>query len=187
MSILVIAEHDNAGLRPATLNTLAAAAKIGGDITVLVAGSGCAGAAAAAAAVPGVARVLSADAAHLAHPTAEDLAAVVLAVAAGHRHVLAPAGSFGKNFMPRVAATLDVAQISDIVEVVSADTFVRPIYAGNALETVQSTDAKKVITVRPTAFAAAAEGGSASVETVGGADAAKTRFVSEEMVKSDRP
>ncbi len=189
MSILVIAEHDNAGLRPATLNTLAAAAKIGGDITVLVAGSGCAGAAAAAAAVPGVAKVLSADAAHLAHPTAEDLAAVTLAAAAGHSHVLAPAGSFGKNFMPRVAATLDVAQVSDIVEVVSADTFVRPIYAGNALATVQSADPVKVVTVRSTAFdPVAATGGSAPVESLAAPAASPlSAFVSQELSTSARP
>ena len=189
MSILVIAEHDNAGLRPATLNTLAAAAKIGGDITVLVAGSGCAGAAAAAAAVPGVAKVLSADAAHLAHPTAEDLAAVTLAAAAGHSHVLAPAGSFGKNFMPRVAAPLDVAQVSDIVDVVSADTFVRPIYAGNALATVQSADPVKVVTVRATAFdPVAATGGSAPVEALAAPAASLlSAFVSQELSTSARP
>ncbi|MBT9518690.1 MAG: electron transfer flavoprotein subunit alpha/FixB family protein [Methyloversatilis discipulorum] len=189
MSILVIAEHDNAGLRPATRNTLAAAEKIGGDITVLVAGSNCAGAAAAAAAVPGVAKVLSADAAHLAHPTAEDLAAAVLAVAAGHSHVLAPAGSFGKNFMPRVAATLDVAQISDIVEVVSADTFVRPIYAGNALAMVQSGDTVKVITVRATAFdPLSASGGAAPVEAVTPpAASGLSAHVSQELSQSARP
>ena len=199
MSILVIAEHDNAGLRPATLNTLAAAAKIGGDITVLVAGSGCAGAVAAAAAVPGVAKVLSADAAHLAHPTAEDLAAVTLAAAAGHSHVLAPAGSFGKNFMPRVAATLDVAQVSDIVDVVSADTFVRPIYAGNALATVQSADPVKVVTVRATAFDPVAGAPPASprgpprgararaVARAARAASPLSAFVSQELSTSARP
>ncbi|WP_018411073.1 electron transfer flavoprotein subunit alpha/FixB family protein [Methyloversatilis thermotolerans] len=189
MSILVIAEHDNAGLRPATLNTLTAAAKIGGPVTVLVAGSECAGAAAAAAALPGVARVLSADAPHLAHPTAEDMAAVALIAAAGHSHVLAPSGSFGKNFMPRVAATLDVAQVSDIVEVVSADTFVRPIYAGNALATVQSADAVKVITVRATAFdPVTASGGNAPVEALQAPPPSPlSAFVSQELSTSPRP
>lgn len=189
MNILVIAEHDNAGLRAATLNTLAAAARLGGDIAVLVAGSDCAGAAAAAAAVPGVTKVLLADAPHLAHPTAEDLAEVVLAAAPGCSHLLAPAGSFGKNFMPRVAAKLDVAQVSDIVDVVSPDTFVRPIYAGNALATVQSIDAVKVITVRPTAFdPLPASGGSAPVQpfTVP-ASAGLSTFVSQELTTSARP
>jgi electron transfer flavoprotein alpha subunit len=140
-----------------------------------------------AAKIAGVRKVLLAESDALGHGIAEAQADAVLALAGNYDAILVPATSGGKNFAPRVAAKLDVAPISDIVEVVSADTFTRPIYAGNALETVQSSDAKKVITVRPTAFAAAAEGGSASVETVGGADAAKTRFVSEEMVKSDRP
>lgn len=189
MKILVVAEHDNAGLRPATLNTLSAATKIGGDITVLVAGSGCAGAASAAAAVPGVSRVLCADAPHLARPVAEDVAALTLAVAGGFSHVLAPADSFGKNFMPRVAALLDVAQVSDIVEVLSPDIFVRPIYAGNALATVQSIDAVKVITVRATAFdALPASGGSAPVEAIAPpAATALSTFVSQELTTSARP
>lgn len=189
MNILVIAEHDNAGLRAATLNTLAAAARLGGDIAVLVAGSDCAGAAAAAAAVPGVTKVLLADAPHLAHPTAEDLAEVVLAAAPGCSHLLAPAGSFGKNFMPRVAAKLDVAQVSDIVDVVSPDTFVRPIYAGNALATVQSIDAVKVITVRATAFdPLPASGGSAPVQPFAvPASAGLSTFVSQELTTSARP
>jgi hypothetical protein len=167
MNILVIAEHDNASLRPATLNTITAAARVGGAITVLVAGHACAAAVAAAAQVSGVTKVLSADAPQFEHALAEDVAALVLSLAAGYTHLMAPASSFGKNFMPRVAALLDVAQVSDIVAVESADTFVRPIYAGNALATVQSRDAVKVITVRATAFdAAGATGGSAAVDSV---------------------
>ncbi|MBK9447698.1 MAG: electron transfer flavoprotein subunit alpha/FixB family protein [Betaproteobacteria bacterium] len=188
MAILVIAEHDNASLKPATLNAVSAAAKIGGDIHVLVAGSGCGAAAEAAAKVAGVAKVKVADAAHYADQTAENIAALVIANAAGYSHVIAPATTGGKNFMPRVAALLDVAQISDIVGVESADTFVRPIYAGNVLATVQSADAVKVITVRTTAFEAAAEGGSAAVETVAAAaDAGQTRLVGRELTKSERP
>ena len=167
MSVLVLAEHDNASLKPATLNTVAAAARIGGDIAVLVAGSGCAGVAKAAAAIAGVKKVLVADAPHYKDQLAENLAALVVALAPGYTHILAPATSFGKNVAPRVAALLDVAQVSDIVEVKSADTFVRPIYAGNALATVQSADKIKVITVRTTGFdAAAASGGSATIENV---------------------
>jgi electron transfer flavoprotein alpha subunit len=173
MAVLVVADNDNAHLRDATHKTVTAAQKISGDIDILVLGKGVSGVAAEAAKIAGVRKVLVAESDALGH--------------GGYDAILVPATSGGKNFAPRVAAKLDVAPISDIIDVVSADTFTRPIYAGNALETVQSTDAKKVITVRPTAFAAAAEGGSASVETVGGADAAKTRFVSEEMVKSDRP
>ena len=189
MNILVIAEHDNAALRPATLNTIAAAAKIGGDITVLVAGRGCAAAASAAAAVAGVTKVLTADAPQFEHPLAEDVAALVLSLAAGYTHLLAPASSFGKNFMPRVAALLDMAQVSDIVAVESADTFVRPIYAGNALATVQSRDPIKVITVRATAFdPAPAGGGSAAVEAIQPPPATGlATFVSQELSQSARP
>jgi electron transfer flavoprotein alpha subunit len=188
MAILVIAEHDNASLKPATLNAVAAAARIGGDIHVLVAGSGCGAAAEAAAKVAGVAKVKVADAAHYADQTAENIAALVIANAAGYSHIVAPATTGGKNFMPRVAALLDVAQISDIVGVESADTFVRPIYAGNVLATVQSADAVKVITVRTTAFEAAAEGGSASVETIAAAaDSGQTKLVGRELTKSARP
>jgi electron transfer flavoprotein alpha subunit len=189
MSILVIAEHDNLSLRPATLNTISAAAKLGGDIAVLVAGHGCAAAVSAAAAVAGVTRVLSAEAPHLQHPLAEDVAALVVSLAPGFTHVLAPASSFGKNFMPRVAALLDVAQVSDIVAVESADTFTRPIYAGNALATVQSRDAVKVVTVRSTAFdPAPVTGGSAAVSVIDvPASAGRSSFVSQELSQSARP
>ena len=189
MAILVIAEHDNASLKPATLNAVSAAVKIGGDIHVLVAGSGCGAAAEAAAKVAGVAQVKIADAAHYADQTAENIAALVIANAAGYSHIVAPATTSGKNFMPRVAALLDVAQISDIVGVESADTFVRPIYAGNVLATVQSVDVVKVITVRTTGFeAAAAEGGSAVVETLAAAsDTGQTRLLGRELTKSARP
>lgn len=187
MAVLVVADNDNALLRDATHKTVTAALKISGDVDVLVLGKGAKAVADAAAKIAGVRKVLLAESDALGHGVAEAQADAVLALAGNYDAILVPATSGGKNFAPRVAAKLDVAPISDIVEVVSADTFTRPIYAGNALETVQSSDSKKVITVRPTAFAAAAEGGSASVETVGGADAGKTRFVSEEMVKSDRP
>ncbi len=192
MSILVIAEHDNAALKAATLNTVAAAAKIGAqlgtDVHVLVAGSGCAAAAQAAAQLAGVARVKLADAAHYADQTAENLAALVVANAAGYSHILAPATTFGKNLLPRVAALLDVAQISEICGVESADTFVRPIYAGNALATVQSADAVKVITVRTTAFDAVGQGGSAAVENIAaGPDLGLTQLVGRELTKSARP
>lgn len=189
MSILVIAEHDNATLKPATLNTIAAAQKLGSAITVLVAGSQCAAAAQAATQVAGVSQVLVADAPHLADQLAENLAAQILAVANGYTHILAPATTFGKNALPRVAAKLDVAQISDIISVESADTFKRPIYAGNVIATVQSADAVKVITVRTTAFdPVAASGGSAVVESVTAvADSGKASFVQREIVKLDRP
>ena len=164
MPILVIAEHDNAGLKAATRNTVAAARALDGELHVLVAGSDCAGACAAAAALDGVAKVLCADAAHYAEQGAENLAALIVSVAGtAYSHLLAPATTFGKNVMPRVAALLDVAQVSEIVAVESADTFVRPIYAGNALATVRSSDAVKVITVRTTAFDAVGDGGTASV------------------------
>jgi len=161
MPILVIADHDNRTIRGATLNTVAAAAKIGGDIVVLVAGGGCAAAAQAAAQIAGVKKVLVADAPQYKDELAESLAALVVSIAAGYSHILAPATSFGKNVAPRIAALLDVAQISEIVGVNSADTFVRPIYAGTALATVQSKDAVKVITVRATGFDAVAASGGA--------------------------
>ena len=188
MTILVIAEHDNQGLKGSTLNTIAAAVAIGGDIDVLVAGQGCAAAAEECAAVAGVACVKLADAAQYADQSAENLAALVVEQAGGYTHVLAPATTFGKNFMPRVAALLDVAQISDIVAVEGADTFVRPIYAGNALATVQSTDAVKVITVRTTGFEAAGQGGSAAVEPIAAAsDLGLSKLVGRELTKSERP
>ena len=188
MAILVIAEHDNASLKSATLNAVTAAAKIGGEIHVLVAGAGCGAAADAAAKVAGVAKVKVADAVHYADQTAENIAALVVANAAGYSHIVAPATTGGKNYLPRVAALLNVAQISDIVGVESADTFVRPIYAGNVLATVQSSDAVKVITVRTTAFEAAGEGGSAAVEAIGAAaDAGNSKLVGRELTKSARP
>ena len=188
MAVLVVADNDNAHLRDTTHKTVTAALALSSDVDVLVMGSGAKGVADAAAKIAGVRKVLLADSADLGHGVAEVQAATVEGLMGGYDAVLIPATSGGKNFAPRIAAHLDVAPISEIVEVVDANTFVRPIYAGNALETVQSSDAKKVITVRPTAFKAAAEGGSASVETAaaGGNDNG-ARFVSEEMVKSDRP
>ena len=189
MACLVIAEHDNASLKGATLNTVAAAAKIGGDIHVLVAGGNCAAAAQAAAQVAGVSKVLVADAPYFADALAENVAAQVVALAGAYSHILAAATPNGKNILPRVAAVLDTQQISEIVAVESPDTFVRPIYAGNALATVQSSDAKKVITVRTTGFdAVAATGGSAAIENVTvTADAGVSAFVSREVAKSERP
>ena len=187
MAVLVIADHDGAAVRETTHKTVTAAAKLGGEVDVLVVGKAAQVAADAAAKIAGVRKVLLAESDALAHNLAEAVEATVMGLADGYDAVLAPASNDGKNYMPRIAAKLDVAPISDIVEVVGADTFVRPIYAGNALETIQTSDAKKVITVRPTAFDAAGEGGSASVETVTGGDSAKSAFVSEEMVKSDRP
>ena len=189
MATLVIAEHDNAKLKAATLNTVAAATRIGGDVHVLVAGSGCGPVAQAAAAVTGVAKVLVADNDIYRDQLAENLAALVVQVAGSYSHILAPATAFGKNVLPRVAALLDVAQISDITAVVSGDTFVRPIYAGNAMATVQSSDRVKVITVRSTGFdAAAATGGSAVVESIGAAaDAGLSKLVGQELTKSARP
>jgi electron transfer flavoprotein alpha subunit len=187
MAVLVIADHDGSTVREATAKTVTAAAKMGGDVDILVVGQGAKAAADAAARIKGVRKVLLAESAELGKTLAEAVEATVLPLAGGYDAILSPANTDGKNYSPRIAAKLDVAPISDIIEVVSADTFVRPIYAGNALETIQSGDAKKVITVRPTAFEAAGDGGSASVETVAGADAPKTDFVSEEMVKSDRP
>jgi electron transfer flavoprotein alpha subunit len=187
MAVLVIADHDGSAVRDTTNKTVTAALGLSSDVDVLVVGQGAQAAADSAAKIAGVRKVLLAESAGLGHGLAEAVEATVVPLAANYDAILTPASTDGKNFAPRIAAKLDVAPISDIVEVVSADTFVRPIYAGNALETVQSSDAKKVITVRPTAFAAAADGGSASIESVAGADAPKTAFVSEEMVKSDRP
>ena len=188
MSILVIAEHDGKQLKPGTTNTVTAAAKIGGDITVLIAGQQCADAAQAAAKIADVKKVLLADAPQYAGGVAENIAALVLTIASQYTHILAPATGFGKNFMPRVAANLDVQQISEISAVVSADTFVRPIYAGNALATVQSADKVKVITVRATGFDAAAEGGTAAVENLAaGPDTGLAKFNGQELSKSDRP
>jgi electron transfer flavoprotein alpha subunit len=187
MAVLVIADHDGSTVRETTHKTVTAASKLGGDVDILVVGQGAKAAADAAAKIAGVRKVLLAESAALGHQLAEAVEATVVGLAGGYDAVLSPASMDGKNYMPRIAAKLDVAPISDIVEVVSADTFVRPIYAGNALETIQTSDAKKVVTVRPTAFDAAGEGGSASVETVTGAEAGKAAFVSEEMVKSDRP
>ena len=189
MTALVIAEHDNASIKGATLNTVTAAAACGGDVHVLVAGSNAAAAAAAAAQITGVSKVLHADAAQLADGLAENLAAQVVAIAGGYSHILFPATASGKNVAPRVAALLDVAQLSDGTKVISADTFERPIYAGNAIATVQSTDSTKVLTVRTTGFdAATAAGGSATVETlVAAADSGKSTFAGREVTKSDRP
>ena len=193
MTALVIAEHDNASIKGATLNTVAAAAQCGGDVHVLVAGHNAGAAAQAAASIAGVAKVIHADAAGLEHGLAENVAAQVLALqgnaASNYSHILFPATASGKNVAPRVAAKLDVAQISDITKVVSPDTFERPIYAGNAIATVQSSDSVKIITVRTTGFdAAAATGGSAPVETAAAtADAGKSSFVGSEIAKSDRP
>ena len=189
MTVLVIAEHDNQSLKAATLNTVTAALALGSDVHVLVAGSNAGAAAAAAAQVAGVAKVIHADGAQLGDQLAENLAAQILSIAGSYSHILAPATASGKNVLPRVAAKLDVAQISDITKVISADTFERPIYAGNAIATVQSADAVKVITVRTTGFdAAAATGGSAAVETVAAvADSGQSTFSGRELTKSDRP
>jgi electron transfer flavoprotein alpha subunit len=188
MTALVIAEHDNASLKGSTLNTITAAVQAGGDVHVLVAGHNAGGAAEAASRIAGVAKVLLADAVHFAEGLAENVAEQVLAVAGNYSHILAPATAYGKNIAPRVAAKLDVAQVSEITRVVSADTFERPIYAGNAIATVQSEDNVKVITVRTTGFDAAANGGNAAVETIPAvADSGKSAFVAREVAKSDRP
>jgi electron transfer flavoprotein alpha subunit len=189
MSALVIAEHDNASLKVATLNTITAALKCGGDVHVLVAGANAGAAAAAAAQVVGVAKVLHADSEAFAHGLAENVTAQILAIAANYSHLLFPATASGKNIAPRVAAKLDVAQLSDVTLVISADTFERPIYAGNAIATVQCLDATKVITVRTTGFdAAPAMGGSAAVEVLTATSAsANTTFVGSEIAKNDRP
>jgi electron transfer flavoprotein alpha subunit len=189
MATLVVAEHDNAVLKGATLNAVTAAVKCGGAVHVLVAGSGCGAVAQAAAQIAGVEKVRVADAPHYAHPLAENLAALVVSLSGDYSHLVAAATTTGKNFMPRVAALLDVAQVSDIVAVESPDTFVRPIYAGNALATVQSSDKVKAITVRTTGFdAAASSGGSASIEAVAAAqDAGMSRLVGQELTRSARP
>ena len=189
MTALVIAEHDNATVKGATLNTVAAAAQMGGDVHVLIAGHNAGAAAAAAAQIAGVSKVIHADAEYLAHGLAENMAAEVLNIASSYSHLVFPATASGKNIAPRVAAKLDVGQISDITKVESPDTFERPIYAGNAVATVQSADATKVITVRTTGFdPAAATGGSATVETAAAQpDSGKSTFMGSEIAKSDRP
>ena len=190
MVALVIAEHDNGSLKGATHHTVTAAAQCGGDVHILVAGSNCGAAAEAAAQIAGVAKVLVADAPHFADGLAENVAEQILAQAASgaYSHILAPATAYGKNILPRVAAKLDVAQISEITKVDSPDTFERPIYAGNAIATVQSSDKVKVITVRGTAFDSAAGGGSAAIENVTAvADSGTSTFVGRELAKSDRP
>jgi electron transfer flavoprotein alpha subunit len=189
MTALVIAEHDNASIKGATLNTVAAAAQCGGDVHVLIAGHNAGAAAAAAAQIAGVSKVIHADAPGFEHGLAENVAAQVLTIAANYSHILFPATASGKNVAPRVAAHLDVAQLSDVTKVISADTFERPIYAGNAIATVQALDATKVITVRTTGFdPAAATGGSAAVETAAAAaDDGKAKFMGSEIAKSDRP
>jgi len=188
MSVLVIAEHDNAELKPATLNTVAAATQLG-DVDILVAGDNCSAVADTAAKIAGVGKVLKADAPALKTGLAENIAPMIVELSSSYSHILAPATTHGKNIMPRVAALLDVAQISEITSVVSADTFVRPIYAGNAMATVQSADAIKIITVRTTGFdAAPAEGGSATLEDVSNImDAALSSFVGQELTVSERP
>ena len=189
MKTLVVAEHDNAALKAATLNAVAAAAALGGEVDILVAGAGCSAAADAAAQVVGVTKVICADNAAYEHQLAENVSLLVAELGADYDNLLAPSTANGKNIMPRVAALLDVGQISDILSIESADTFTRPIYAGNVIATVQSSDAKKVITVRTTAFdAVAAEGGSATVEACAAAhDAGVSQFVREEVAQSDRP
>jgi electron transfer flavoprotein alpha subunit len=189
MAILVVAEHNNQSLNASTYPTVSAALKLGNDVHVLVAGQNASPAATAAGKITGVAKVLHADDAAYAHPLAENIAALVVNLAKGYSHILTPASFFGKNFMPRAAALLDVQQISDITGIESADTFVRPIYAGNVFVKVQSSDSPKVLTVRPTAFdAAAKEGGNASVESIGSAgDTGLSKFIGQELTKSERP
>ena len=188
MTTLVIAEHDNASLKPATLNTVTAAAQCGGDVHVLVAGHNAGPAAAAAAQIAGVSKVLHIDAEPLAHGIAENLTAQIVALATGYSHLLFPATAAGKNVAPRVAAKLDVGQLSDVTKVLSPDTFERPIYAGNAMATVQSLDAIKVLTVRTTGFDAAALGGTAAIETVAAQAApGNTTYLGSEIAKNDRP
>jgi electron transfer flavoprotein alpha subunit len=188
MTVLLIAEHDNASLKDATHKALTAAAQMGGDVQVLVAGHNAGAAAAQAAKLSGVKKVLHAEASYLDRPVAEPMAATIVSLAASYDHIVAPATTNGKNYMPRVAALLDVMQVSDIAEVKSSDTFVRLIYAGNAVQTVQSTDNKKVITVRTASFAAAGESGSATIEKVNAAaDPGQSSYVSENLTKSDRP
>jgi len=188
MTSLVIAEHDNASIKPATLNTITAATQLGGDVHVLVAGHNAAAAAAQAAQISGVAKVIHADEAGLAHGLAENVTAQVLAIAGNYSHIVLAATPSGKNIAPRIAAKLDVGQVSDITRVVSPDTFERPIYAGNAIATVQATDATKVLTVRTTGFDPAATGGSAAVETASAVAASvNVTFLGSEIAKNDRP
>jgi electron transfer flavoprotein alpha subunit len=188
MTVLVVAEHDNAHLNDATRAVVTAAKQIGGDVHVLVAGKGAQAAADEAAKIDGVAKVLLAESDALEHKLAEAMESVILSIADGYDALLAPATTSGKNYMPRVAAKLDVMQVSDVTAIEAPDTFVRPIYAGNALQTVKSSDAKKVLTVRPTTFEKAGDGGSASVETIDAPGAsASSEFVSQELSKSDRP
>ena len=189
MSSLVIAEHDNVSIKPSTLNTVTAAAQCGGEVHVLVAGKGAEAAAQAASKITGVTKVIHVEGEHFAHGLAENMAAQVIALASGYSHILLPATASGKNIAPRVAALLDVGQISDITKVGAVDTFERPIYAGNAIAIVQSLDSTKVITVRTTGFdAAASTGGSAAIETLSGvADSGKSTFMGSEIAKSDRP
>ncbi|MEQ1651217.1 MAG: FAD-binding protein [Hyphomicrobium sp.] len=188
MPTLIVAEHTNATLSPSTGKALSAATAMGGDVHILVAGSNCKGAAEAAAKLAGVSKVLVADAPQLANGLAEEVAEVILSLAANYSAIVAPATASGKNILPRVAAKLDVMQISDITKVISADTFERPIYAGNAIQTVQSSEAKKVITVRTSAFPAPSEGGSAAIENVAAPGAiGSSSFESAELTKSDRP
>ncbi len=188
MSVLVVAEHDHGTLKGATLNTVTAASQLGGEVHVLIAGQNAAGAAQAASQIAGVAKVLYADGASLAEQLAENVAAQVLQIAKNYSHVLFPAAAHGKNVAPRVAAKLDVAQVSEISKVIGPDTFERPIYAGNAIATVQSADAIKVITVRATGFDAAGQGGSAAIETIEAvADSGKSKYLGSEIAKSDRP
>ena len=189
MSILIIADHDNAAIKSATLNTITAAKQLGDELHLLLAGSGCKPVAEQAAQIEGITKVLLCDDAIYEHALPENISQLVVGIAEGYSHILAPATTSGKNYMPRIAAKLDVAQISDIIKVEAEDTFVRPIYAGNALATVKSSDAKKVITVRGTAFdAAAGEGGSAAIEEIGTAGAfTSSSFVSQELSVSDRP
>lgn len=188
MTTLVIAEHDNVSLKSSTAHTVTAASQLGANVHLLVAGFNCAAAAEAAAKLAGVSKVIVADAAHFADGLAENVAAQVLAIASSYSHILAPATAYGKNILPRVAAKLDVAQVSDITKIISPDTFERPIYAGNAIATVQSKDAVKVITVRTTGFDSAASSGSAEIQQITAvADSGQSRFVSREVAKSDRP
>lgn len=189
MSILVFAEHDNTSLSSATFNAISAATELSGDIHILVAGNDCASVADEAAGIPGVAKVLNADAPEYAHTIAENVAPLIVRLAPGYSHVLAAATTTGKNIMPRAAALLDVQQISEITKILSDDTFVRPIYAGNAMATVQSNDAIKLITIRATSFeAAATQGGSASIEKIDGTgDAGKSSFIDQQVSSSDRP
>ena len=189
MSILVLAEHDNTSIKSATFNTVTAAGEIGDDVHILVAGENCDGAVQAAAQISGVSKVIKADAAHLSHPLAEEIAPILVDLSSAYTHILAPATTFGKNILPRAAALLDTQQISDIIAIESEDTFKRPVYAGNAIATVKSSDSIKVITVRGTTFDAADEsGGSASIEDYNSASpAGVSSFVKQELSKSERP